>query len=67
MKIGYEEILKIIDAGQNEMRDQESHLYWETSIGRRELSYDQKRFVALIKAVNRVLDLGIEVDCNEKK
>jgi len=67
MKIGHKEIFKILETAQNEMTNQESHLFWDTSIGRRELDYDQKRFVALIKSITKVLQLDIEVDCNDKK
>lgn len=67
MKINSQDIFKIKDRAVNEMIDQSSHLYWDTPIGRREIDYDEKRFIAILIAASNVLGLELEIECDEKK
>ena len=62
MEVTYSDIFKIHDKAIDKFLQQQTAIFWDTDKGEAELSYDDKRVIALIEAISEVLDIDIKID-----
>ena len=60
MKLTRHDILKITNRSRKNFIDQPARIYWKTDKGDVELTYSDKRFVAMLEAFG--VELGIELE-----
>jgi len=60
--INKEKLHDIIEMSKTKFGDQNSHLYWKTSTGLKEISQEEKRFIAILEAADIELDLGLVME-----
>lgn len=60
--ITFEELFSIMDKAKTNAVLQSTHLYWHTKLGEREVTEDEKRFIAIIEALDEVKQLGLDID-----
>lgn len=62
MKVNSQQVHDIISSAKSKFTDQPCRMHWETSLGIKELTFEEKRFVAMIEATNMILQLGLEIE-----
>lgn len=63
MKIDYQKMHDIITESKSQNSNLETRLYWRNERGvDMELSFEEKNMVAIIRAMNLKLGLGLEMD-----
>ena len=62
MKITDQTVHNIISKAKQTFTDQPCRLYWGTERGAKELTYEEKRIVALLEAMGTELKLNLEIE-----
>ena len=65
MKIDYQKLHDIITTSKSKFSHQETRLFWETPRGEKEVTFEEKRFIAIVESMNMKLQLGLEIDYGE--
>ena len=63
MEVDFKKLQEIIDSSKNKFIDQSARVYMKSPNGDRELTFGEKRIVAIIEATSLRLNLDIDVKC----
>lgn len=66
MKVSSQQLFNIIGKAKSKFNDQPARLYWNSPKGSKEVTFEEKRIIAIVEAISMELRLDIEVDYDNK-